>query len=616
MPTIPQLPVAEAVSAADLVPISQGGSVHAVSVGALLAQTQPAIIVGPPSLLGRFSLGAGGPDVIAIGSGLTLNSGTLSAGNFDPTILPAQTSLSPDDQIIVNTEGILQVIGLSQVRQLFTAGSNIDINSSGVISASSLGSTSTSGLTGLPSIGAISSGDLVAVSQGGQDHTITYSDFIDGITIDQVQAAGQASDADTFWVAQAGNIMLRQTLGALWPWVSGKLPTWRRLIVELSTNTALNGTLHNNAVLVCSNSVWISGLAVNVGSGFSCELINASSGPVTLADSIVTSNGSSIVLPLQWATIYSISYSGGSTIFASISTGGSATATPGAVTNISASPIDSTNILLSWSAPTVGGAVSAYSVQYRITGMTSWISVIQNSSATGLTVPGLQPATNYTFEISASNNMGSGPASLPMTALTLASGSLPGMPTGVVTTGITSNSMGCSWGAPIAGGAGIVYEVQYRISGQSIWIVGATNLPATIFNITGLSPSTSYDIQITASDSIGSGQPSTLLVAQTAQLSGQATSITWNLTPSGSFSHGVGAVGLNVHVNPATTQVQFGFSTSATVMPTIWTASIAVNSDIWGAYVPTPTTAGTWFAWAEGMDGSVPTVFATPFTVT
>jgi hypothetical protein len=40
-----------------------------------------------------------------------------------------------------------------------------------------------------------------------------------------------------------------------------------------------------------------------------------------------------------------------------------------------------------------------------------------------------------------------------------------------------------------------------------------------------------------------------------------------------------------------------------------------VNSNLWGAYVPTPATAGTWYAWAEGLDGSAPTVSPTSFLV-
>jgi hypothetical protein len=40
-----------------------------------------------------------------------------------------------------------------------------------------------------------------------------------------------------------------------------------------------------------------------------------------------------------------------------------------------------------------------------------------------------------------------------------------------------------------------------------------------------------------------------------------------------------------------------------------------VNTDLWGAYVTTPAAPGTWYAWAEGLDGSGPTVSQSPFLV-
>jgi hypothetical protein len=43
---------------------------------------------------------------------------------------------------------------------------------------------------------------------------------------------------------------------------------------------------------------------------------------------------------------------------------------------------------------------------------------------------------------------------------------------------------------------------------------------------------------------------------------------------------------------------------------------VSINTDLWGQYVPTPASVGTWYAWAEGTDGSAPTVYSTPFTVT
>ena len=42
----------------------------------------------------------------------------------------------------------------------------------------------------------------------------------------------------------------------------------------------------------------------------------------------------------------------------------------------------------------------------------------------------------------------------------------------------------------------------------------------------------------------------------------------------------------------------------------------SVNSNLWGQYLPTPAIAGSWYGWAEGTDGSSPTVYPTPFTVT
>jgi hypothetical protein len=42
----------------------------------------------------------------------------------------------------------------------------------------------------------------------------------------------------------------------------------------------------------------------------------------------------------------------------------------------------------------------------------------------------------------------------------------------------------------------------------------------------------------------------------------------------------------------------------------------SVNTDLWGQYMPTPATAGTWYVWAEGTDGSAASAYPTSFTVT
>jgi hypothetical protein len=42
----------------------------------------------------------------------------------------------------------------------------------------------------------------------------------------------------------------------------------------------------------------------------------------------------------------------------------------------------------------------------------------------------------------------------------------------------------------------------------------------------------------------------------------------------------------------------------------------SVNTDLWGAYVSAPATAGSWYAWVEGTDGSRQTVYPVAFTAT
>jgi hypothetical protein len=137
----------------------------------------------------------------------------------------------------------------------------------------------------------------------------------------------------------------------------------------------------------------------------------------------------------------------------------------------------------------------------------------------------------------------------------------------------------------------------------------------TNYVATGLESGTSYDFSVTGVNATGSG-PSSAVVSVTTKAAGNSvSSITWNVGPSGPYTHGSGAIAVNAHVSPASAAIQFGFSTSPTSPPATWTLGQLVNTDLWGNYVPTPASAGTWYAWAEGVDGSCPTVFGSSFLV-
>lgn len=93
---------------------------------------------------------------------------------------------------------------------------------------------------------------------------------------------------------------------------------------------------------------------------------------------------------------------------------------PGQVLALAASIPSSTSVSLNWSAPTTGGVVTDYVVQYR-TGGGGW-STFAHAASTNPTiqVAGLTASTSYDFQVSASNATGTGTASASATLSTIA----------------------------------------------------------------------------------------------------------------------------------------------------------------------------------------------------
>jgi hypothetical protein len=224
MPTIAKLPAAETLSPTDVVAIDQGNGTNGVTLATLLAGQQSAILTPTGTLLGRNSLGNGGPETVTLGSGLVLTSGTLSIGG--------------------SLDGLL-----------------------------------------------------------------------DGETVNQLQAAAGAADTDSFAVDQGGSALVRQTLAALWTYLATKLPQAKRRVVELTTATVLDATAHNDAILVCSQPLTLTANFANMGSGFACDVVNLSTGDVTMGTGITVGSGDT-ALPTQGrAQILAFTYSGGNLVF-------------------------------------------------------------------------------------------------------------------------------------------------------------------------------------------------------------------------------------------------------------------------------------------------------------
>jgi hypothetical protein len=617
MPTISQLPVTSQVTAADQLPISQGGTACSVSIGTLLAGTQPAILAATGTLLGRTSLGPGGPDQVEVGIGLLLNSDSLVATGGDHAGFPMQSTLTLSDEVVLSSAGNPKLLQLPLLRGLFAPGPNISIDQYGTISATPAGGISTGtseySITRLPTVTTIASSDLVAISQSGSDHTITYANLIDGQTIDQAQIAAAAADTDTFLVAQSGSSMLCQTLGAVWVWLNSKIPSYFLPTLELTTNTTLNPSIHNGHILVCSQPITVTAGTTDMGSGFTCDLINVSSSDIIFGAGITTSTGGSSLPQGQAATLTCVTYSGGTLLYAWTSVPASSLGTPGQVSSLTVSSQSADAVTLIWTA--TSSPSTSYTVQYRIsgTGTAGWSTALSVTTL-GCTVSGLLSTTSYDFVVSAANSAGIGIPSAIVSTTTSGSLSPPGQVTGLTTSNATTSGISLTWSTPGSGGTVSSYTIQYRVSGTTTWSTGVSGLTSTSFAVTGLLPATNYNFEVLAVNTAGIG-PASSVATESTIVGSSVTSITWNTTPSGSYTHGVSAIGINAQISPSSAPVQFGFSTSLTTPPTSWTIGSYINASLWGAYVTTPSVPGTWYAWVEGTDGSMLTVYPTGFSV-
>lgn len=622
MPTISQLPAAASVTAQDEVPVSQGGTARSATIGEILASAQPVIFLDSPSLLGRTSLGAGGPEQIDVGPGLAMGAGTLAATGLDHAAFPLLGQVSPQTDVVVSSQGSPMLLQAALLRELFSAGQNVAIDANGVISSSA--GTLANGTMGLGSaIGALqvvtglASQDLVAVSQSGSDRAISYANLLDGVTIDQAQAAAPTTDADWLWVAQGTNVMTRQTFSAIWSWLTGKIPSYKGPVVEITTNINLDTTVHNGRILICSQPIILTPLTTNMGSGFQCIVINASNGNVQLGSGFITSTGGVVLTPWQCATLLCATYSGGTIAFASMPASGTNIAVPGQVTSVSNPLSTSSSVTVSWLAPSSGGAVSSYIVQYRQTGTSVWSASPPVLGATSYLIGGLLAASSYDIFVETQNAAGVGLPSGTLTVITPASAStsLPPQVTGLVAIATASTSAQLTWSGQTGTTAATSFNVAYRVTGTATWTTAATGVVGTAYTISPLLASTSYDFEVVGVNASGSGPASATATASTPAAVQSVTSISWNVLPIGPYAVGSGTIGVNAHVSPATAPVQFGFSTSSTTRPSGWTPAILVNTDLWGAYVPLPSLAGTYYAWAEGLDGSAATSSSTTFVV-
>jgi hypothetical protein len=599
MTTIAQLPAAASVGANDLLPLSQSGALYSVKVSQLNAGLQPLLLVPTGDLLGRQSAGAGTPEPLSVGTGLVLAGGVLSANGADHAGYPVQASLSVSDDLVVSSAGLPGLLSVTALRGLFSAGDGVNINSGGVISATAsavagpagpagaMGPAGPQGLVGPAGAGlaapvagnsasSIGANDYVAIWQNGANAWMPYGQFIGGQTINQLPAAAPAADSDSLLVAQGSNALCVQSFGAVWSYLQAKLPSLKSGIVELTANTVLDATAHNDRILIASAPLTLTANFVNMGAGFSCTLINLSSGAVSFGTGITSGSQKSSLPPGASTSLLGLSYSGGSLVWWN-----------GVVSNvptITVAPITAPGADAPFSV--TGGVFNEApsALDYSTDGGVTWqaaVSPVITLDAYSFTAPGLSGGT-YTVMVrdhaneavvGFSNSFSILPPSVVFNAVVSAAiVNLPLTVSGTATPAGTAVEVGLSGSATVA---------------PVSWVAASLSSNGWSAELT---PSVTGVIYLWAQQTAATNVQA---------ISGPVNVVTATLTISVPASGIVGtAMTVTGTVSPIADVVNLQLSTENNVAPTSgWSASANAGGSF--SIALTPSAAGTMYAWAQ-----------------
>ena len=223
---------------------------------------------------------------------------------------------------------------------------------------------------------------------------------------------------------------------------------------------------------------------------------------------------------------------------------GTGIAPPGAPTIVSATPGNGA-VTVWFESPTDGGS--------PITGYTATATDLTNAAhgtqtVTGptgqLTVRGLTNGDRYTVSVTATNSVGTGPASASSAPVTPIS--VPSAPA-TLTAAAADAAVALNWAAPLSDGGSPIsgYEIYEgtRSGGETTTPLTATPLPATArsYQVKGLADTTTYYFVVRAVNAAGSSaasdetsaRPAAPLVISTAHLSGGRVGVRYGATLAG-----------------------------------------------------------------------------------
>jgi subtilisin family serine protease len=173
-----------------------------------------------------------------------------------------------------------------------------------------------------------------------------------------------------------------------------------------------------------------------------------------------------------------------------------------------------TQASLSWTAPTQSGGadVTDYVVEYSFNSGSTWTVFADGvSTSTSATVTGLTNGTTYQFRVKAVSSGGTSEASSTATAVV----GVPSAPTSLSATPL-GLSIRLSWTAPAQNGGSVItdYVAQFSTDSGATWSTFSDSVStSTTTTVTGLTNGLTYQLRVSAVNSVGTSAPSSVVIA-------------------------------------------------------------------------------------------------------
>lgn len=191
-------------------------------------------------------------------------------------------------------------------------------------------------------------------------------------------------------------------------------------------------------------------------------------------------------------------------------------AVPAAVFGRATSNITSSSVRFSWESPNAGGGdIDHYELVYRRAVDTATTSVIDDNGSPR-DVTGLQPGTDYVWNIRAHNEAGYGPYNTSGSFTTLAAP--PAAPVQGAPSALDHQSIKQTWSTPSDNGGAAVSNYDFQLAldaGFTTGVQTVSDMNVLTHTWTGLASDTAYFLRVRAENSAGQGAWSATKTATT-----------------------------------------------------------------------------------------------------